>query len=241
MYDREFVKLLITSPFASQLNNEVAERELIDGYKYGVRAAIVAPGQLDLINEVKAKYDNGYSRTGMVIGYPYGGFSTKFKVYLAKLAKENNIDEVDVGINVTAAASGDFEAVRDELKQILDAVEGKVKVIPMLWMVKLPLEVVDRLCEIYIELGITAVKTSAGIHFGYMTEEHIRHIYRKYGDKLSIEVAGKVRTRELAEAMKEEGASFFHTGSWRNMSGYGKDVVFDPYTKDLYYPEEEGV
>ena len=80
MYDREFVKLTITSPFTSTFNHEVARKELVDGYRYGVRSAIVAPGQVDMLNEVKADYDNGYSRTGMAISYPYGGFSTNFKV-----------------------------------------------------------------------------------------------------------------------------------------------------------------
>ncbi len=235
MYDREFVKLTITSPFPSFINNEIAMQELVDGYKYGVRSAIVAPGQVDLINEVKKEHENGYSRTGMVIGYPYGGMSTKYKVYLAKLAMEKQIDEVDVGVNMTAAMSGDFDKVRDELKQMLDAVEGKVKLIPMLWMVKVPFEIVDKLCEIYIELGITSIKTSAGIHFGFMTVEHITYLHKKYGDKIEIEVAGKVRTRELAENMHREGAKYFHMGSWRSVSGIGTDVQYNPATKEVFY------
>lgn len=233
MYDREFVKLTITSPFTSTLNHEVARQELVDGYRYGVRSAIVAPGQVDMLNEVKREHDNGYTRTGMAISYPYGGFSTNFKVYLARLAKEKGIDEIDVGFNVTAAVSGDFETIREEFRQILEAVEGKVRVVPMLWMVKLPFETIDKLCQIYIDLGITAVKTSAGIHFGYMKVEHIQYLYRNYGDKLCIEVAGKVRNRELAEEMHRAGATYFHMGSWRSVSGLGKDVQFDPETKDI--------
>ena len=233
MYDREFVKLTITSPFTSTLNHEVARKELVDGYRCGVRSAIVAPGQVDMLNEVKADYDNGYSRTGMAISYPYGGFSTNFKVYLARQAKEKGLDEIDVGFNVTAAVSGDFDTIRKELELILEAVDGQVRVVPMLWMVKLPFETIDKLCQLYIDLGITAVKTSAGIHFGYMKLEHIQYLYRNYGDKLCIEVAGKVRARSLAEEMYQAGASYFHMGSWRSVSGIGKDVGFDPVTKEI--------
>ncbi len=232
MYDRDFVKRAITSPFASNLTEEVVRQELIDGYQEGVRAAIIAPGQCDLINEIKAEYDNGYTRTGMVIGYPYGGMSTNMKVYLMKLAKEKGIDEVDVAFNVTAAASRDFGAVKKELELLLEAADGQVKVIPMLWMVKFPFEIINELCKIYVDLGIKAIKTSAGIHFGKMQVEHIAWLYNNWGDKLSIEVAGKVRSRETAEAMMDAGAEFFHLGSWRRLSGIGQDIQFDLVTKE---------
>ena len=173
MYDRDFVKRVITSPFVSFMTEDIVRRELIDGYKYGVRSSVIAPGQCDLINEVKAKYDNGYTRTGMVISYPYGGMSTSMKVYLTNLAREKQIDEVDVGFNVTAAASRDFKKVREEMEQILEASRGKVDIVPMLWMVKFPFEIVNELCSIYTDLGVKAVKTSAGIHFGRMQVEHI--------------------------------------------------------------------
>lgn len=237
MYDKEFVKLLVSSPFVSFIPTDISRRDLIEGYKYGLRAQTVPPGLLDVITKVKKEHDNGTTRTGMVIGYPYGGFSKNFKVYLAKEALRYGIDEVDVGINVTAAASGDIETVKDELLAILNAVEGKVKVVPMLWMVKLPFEIVDKLCEMYIEIGITAVKTSAGIHFGSMTLEHIEHIARNYGDKLSIEVAGRCRSRQLAEDMLKAGASYFHSGSWKKMSGIGTDIQFDYDTKITSYEE----
>ena len=61
------------------------------------------------------------------------------KVYLTKYAREKHLDEVDVGFNVTAAASRDFDKVREEMKQIVEAAGGEVKVIPMPWMVKFSL------------------------------------------------------------------------------------------------------
>ena len=237
MYDRDFVKRAITSPFVSYLSEDIVRQELVDGYKNIIRSAIIAPGQCDLINEVKVEYGNGYSRTGMVVGYPYGGMSTNMKVYLTKYAREKHLDEVDVGFNVTAAASRDFDKVREEMKQIVEAAGGEVKVIPMLWMVKFPFEIVDELCRIYVDLGITSVKTSAGIHFGRMQVEHIEWLCNNWGDQLEIEVAGKVRSREIAERMIEAGARFFHMGSWRRLGGIGQDIQFDFNTKETKYGE----
>ncbi len=236
MYDREIVKRLITSPFTSNLDDEVIEKELIAGFQAGVRAQICAPGQIDLLVRLNKKYGNGKTRLGMVIGYPYGGMTTNMKCYLVGEAVKYGLDEADIGFNVTAAASCDFEAVRKEMKAIIDAAQGKIKIIPMLWMVKFPFEIVDGLCRVYRELGIKSVKTSAGIHFGEMQLEHIMWLKRNYPE-LSIEIAGKVRQREKAEAMFAAGADFIHTGSWRKLSGIGVDPAFDFDTKESTFGE----
>ncbi|MEX1307931.1 MAG: hypothetical protein AB1Z19_05355 [Eubacteriales bacterium] len=231
MYDREIVKRLITSPFTSNLDDEIIEKEFIAGFKAGVRSQICAPGQIDLLSRLNKEYGNGQTRLGMVIGYPYGGMSTNMKCFLIKEAVKGGLDEVDVAFNVTAAASYDFEAVKTEMQAIIDAGEGKIRIIPMLWMVKFSFEIVDGLCKVYRELGLKNVKTSAGIHFGEMQLEHISWLHRNYPE-ISIEIAGKVRQREKAEDMFEAGADYIHTGSWRKLSGIGIDPGYDFDTKE---------
>ncbi len=230
MYDKEIVTRLITSPFTSNLDEDIVEKELIAGFQAGVRAQICAPGQLELIVRLKNKYADGKTRVGMVVGYPYGGMTTAMKCFLIKEAARAGLDEVDVGFNVTAAASRDFLAVKTEMERLVEAADGKIKLIPMLWMVKFPFEIVEGLCEIYRELGMTSVKTSAGLHFGEMQLEHILWLRRKFPE-FSIEVAGKVRQREKAEEMFAAGADFIHTGSWRKLSGIGVDPGYDFDTK----------
>ena len=236
MYDREIVKRLITSPFTSNLDDEVIEKELIAGFQAGVRAQICAPGQVDLLVELNKKYGNGKTRLGMVVGYPYGGMTTNMKCFLVKKAVKGGLDEVDVAFNVTAAASYDFDSVEKEMQEIIDAGEGKIRIIPMLWMVKFSFEIVDGLCKVYRKLGLKNVKTSAGIHFGEMQLEHILWMKRNYPE-FSIEIAGKVRQREKAEGMFAAGADFIHTGSWRKLSGIGIDPAFDYDTKESTFGE----
>ena len=63
----------------------------------------------------------------------------------------------------------------------------------------------------------------------------LRGLHNNWGDKLSIEVAGKVRSREVAEDMISAGARFFHLGSWRRLCGIGEDIQFDFDSKQAYY------
>jgi deoxyribose-phosphate aldolase len=237
MYDKEMIARSILSPFTSNYTNELALQETIEGFKNGVRAIVVGPGQLDRIKDAERKYDNGYTRTGMVVGYPFGGHTIEYKQYLVDFAKQKGIDEINYGINITAVKSGDYDTLRKELEAVLKTADKKINIIPMLWMVRLPFDTVDRLCRLYIELGITAVKTSPGIHFGDMKIEHISYLADHYGDRLTIEVAGRVRSREKTEEMTRAGASYFHISQWRRIGGIGQDLQFDFTTKKTDFGE----
>ncbi len=231
MYDSEMYACTVSSPFLSFYGNDLIEKEIIDSYKNKVRSIIVEPYQIPYLKEMEKKYGNGYTRTAMTIGYPYGGLTIRTKVELVRYAVEHEVTEVDVGIDITSMLSGEYEKTRTDLKAMIDAAEGKTLIVPVSWAIKVPLEMLDRLCNMYIELGLTAMKTSPGLHHGSMKVEHIEYIYRHFGDKLEIEVSGRVRTRAMAEKMKAAGATCFHISSWRRMCAGELDIQWDYINK----------
>ncbi len=237
MYDSQMFSRAILSPFLSFCPNDIIEKEIRDGYAKKVRSIIVEPYQVPLLKKVDAECANGITRTGMTIGYPFGGLTTEMKINLIKYAVEWQLDEVDIGININAVLSGDWERTREELRLILEAADGRLNVIPVSWVIKVPFETLDKICQMYIDLGITTVKTNPGLHFGDMKVEHVKYINDHYGDKLEIEVAGRCRTREKAEAMTAVGAKYFHMSQWRRICGEGKDYQFDYATKQGGYGE----
>ena len=237
MYDKEMISRAILSPFISNLDNDLARLETIDGFKQGVRSIVVTPGQVDMIMEIKKQYNNGYTQAGMVVGYPFGGFTRKYKEYLVQYAVEKGIDEIDLGVNITAIKSGDFKTAKEELVSLLKIADGKLNIIPLIWIVRIPLELVDRICQMYIDVGIKSIKTNPGIHFGDMKVEHISYLANHFGDKLLIEVAGRVRSREKAEEMTRLGASYYHMSQWRRIGGIGQDIQFDWNTKKAAFGE----
>lgn len=231
MYDKEMFERAILSPFLSFCPNEIIKQEIEDGFKHNVRSIIVEAYQVPMLKEIRKKYTESTTRIGITVGYPFGGITTDTKIRQALYAVENGLDEIDIGINVHALMSGDWDTVRDDLKAVLEAVDGKLNVIPVSWLVRLSLENIDKLCQLYIDLGIKTMKTSAGLHFGDMKVEHVEYVYKHFGDKLEIEVAGRVRSREKAEAMTIAGASYFHLSQWRRIGGGGQDYAFDYITK----------
>lgn len=237
MYDDEMYGRTVISPFLSYYPNDVIEKEIIDGYNKRVRSIIVEPYQIPMLKEMEKKYGNGYTRTAMTIGYPYGGLTTETKVMLMKYAVEHEVDEVNVGININAILSGDMERAKEDLRQVTEAAEGKSTVVPVSWVIKIPFELVDKICEMYIELGLHAMKTSPGLHHGDMKVEHVEYIHKHFGDKLEIEIAGRCRTRDKAEKMTAAGAECFHISQWRRICGNGQDYQYDYRTKQGGYGE----
>lgn len=235
MYDSEMFGRACTSPFTQFLNNEIIEQEMRDSFRLNVRSCVVEAYQIPRLLEIKKDYPNSTCRVGMVIGYPFGAYSTEVKIEMAKYAVKYGVEEVDLGINITAFLSGDYETVIADLKPVVEILQkANIQIAPVSWLVRLSLQQIDKLCEIYKSLGITSIKTSAGLHFGDMKVEHVDYVHKHYPE-FSIEVAGRCRTREKAEAMRLAGADYFHMSSWRRVCGQGQDAQFNWDTRESYY------
>ena len=231
MYDKEMFERAATSPFLQFCDSDIIDGEMRAGFEHNVKVIIVEPYQIERLLEIAKEYPNSRTRIGMCNGYPFGAYRTNTKVMWTKFAVEHGVHEMAVGININAVLSGDIETAKKDLAAVVEATEGKVEVIPVSWAVRVPFETLDQICEMYIDLGITTMKTSAGLHYGAMQVEHVQYIQRKFGDKLAIEVAGRCRTRETAEAMRAAGAVCFHMSQWRRICGNGYDYQFDYLTK----------
>ncbi len=239
MYDKEMISRCVLSPFGSFYKEEQVRKELTDGYRYGVRSIVVEADQVPMLKEIEKQYGNGYTRTGMVLGYPYGGYTTEIKLKLAEYAIENGIDEVDLGVNIHAFWSNDIETMYRDLKAVVDYADGRLRIAAIAWLIRNSLENIDKIMDTFVRAGVKVIKTNPGGRFGEMKVEHIQYVHTHYPE-IEIEVAGRCRSRETAEKMVEAGASYFHLSSWRRMSGIGEDIQFDYDTKVADYMEYKG-
>ena len=175
----------------------------------------------------------------MVLGYPYGGYTTDIKLKLAEYAIEHGIDEVDLGVNIHAFWSNDIETMYRDLKAVVDYADGRLRIAAIAWLIRNSLENIDKIMDTFVRAGVKVIKTNPGGRFGEMKVEHIQYVHTHYPE-IEIEVAGRCRSRETAEKMVEAGASYFHLSSWRRMSGIGDDIQFDYDTKVADYMEYKG-
>ncbi|OOF61507.1 deoxyribose-phosphate aldolase [Rodentibacter pneumotropicus] len=141
-----------------------------------------------------------------VIGFPLGANTTAVKVFETENAIANGATEVDMVINVGWIKSGKWDAVRDEIKQVLNACNGAVlKVI--LENCLLTKEEIVKACEICRDLNVAFVKTSTGFSKGGATVEDVKLMRQTVGDKIGVKASGGVRDTQTAIAMIDAGAT----------------------------------
>lgn len=170
--------------------------------EYGFVGVCVNPCYVDLAAHLLR--GSGVS-VATVIGFPLGANLTAVKVAEARMAVSQKAGELDMVIQLSAAKQGVWEAVTEDIRQVVAVREDSiVKVI--LETALLTDEEKRRACQAAMEAGAQYVKTSTGF-VGGATEADIRLMKTIVGDKLGIKAAGGIRTRGQAEAMLAAGAA----------------------------------
>ena len=96
-----------------------------------------------------------------VVGFPLGAMDTESKAFEAKKAIENGASEVDMVINIGRLKNKEYDAVREDIRAVKQAVGDKVlKVIIETCL--LTDEEKEKMCDIVCEAGADYIKTSTG-------------------------------------------------------------------------------
>lgn len=142
-----------------------------------------------------------------VIGFPLGATYPEVKVLEAKMAAENHADEVDMVMNISAFKTGDYQAVENEIKMVVEAAQPcPVKVI--IETALLTDDEKRKVCQVVIAGGAKFVKTSTGFAKSGATVSDVLLIKEEIaGSGLGIKAAGGIRDASTAKAMIEAGAT----------------------------------
>jgi len=142
----------------------------------------------------------------VVVGFPLGAASTQAKVFEAKEAIGFGAEEIDMVINLGALKSKDYQAVYDDIRQVVDSCKPrKVKVI--LETTSLTQDEKIIACALAKAAGAAFVKTSTGFGGGGATAEDVALMRRIVGDNVAVKASGGIRTREDAIKMVAAGAN----------------------------------
>ena len=148
-----------------------------------------------------------------VIGFPLGMNLTKTKVAEAVLAVKQGADEVDMVINVGMLKAGHDDYVREEIREIKQAVGHNIILKVIIETCLLTNDEIVRACKAAKEAGADFVKTSTGFSTGGATVEAVRLMRETVGPEMGVKASGGVRTHEDLIAMVEAGANRIGTSS----------------------------
>jgi deoxyribose-phosphate aldolase len=177
--------------------------------QYQFASVCVNPCYVDLAAHLLA---GSGVKVATVIGFPLGATLSVVKAFEAREAVLRKADELDMVMNIGAAKLGLWEAVADDIRQVVAAAgDSKVKVIIETGLLT---DDEKRLaCQAVLTGGAAYVKTSTGFGPGGATVADIQLFKAVVGNQLGIKASGGIRTREQAEAMIAAGATRLGTSA----------------------------
>lgn len=181
-----------------------------EAQKYNLYAVCVNPCYVPL---AKHLLQGTEVKVVTVVGFPLGATFSSVKALEAKTAMEEHADEIDMVMNVSAFKTGDYAAVTEDIRRVVEAAAPcPVKVI--IEAAYLTPREKRTACRIIADGGAKFVKTSTGFGQGGATVEDVK-LLREEADKygLKVKAAGGIRDAETAKAMVEAGADRIGTSA----------------------------
>jgi deoxyribose-phosphate aldolase len=142
-----------------------------------------------------------------VIGFPLGSNTSEIKALETKRSIADGANEIDMVINVSALKDKEYEYVLNDIKTVVDALEGKAILKVILETCLLTEEEKIKGCELSVEAGAHFVKTSTGFSTGGATVEDIALMRKVVGPEIGVKASGGVRDAEGAKAVIDAGAT----------------------------------
>ena len=152
-----------------------------------------------------AEYLAGRVPVCCVVGFPLGAMDTASKAFEAKTAIENGAEEVDMVINIGRLKNGEYDAVREDIRAVKEAVGDKILKVIIETCLLTDAEK-EKMCDIVCEAGADYIKTSTGFSTGGATFHDIELFVRCVAGRCKVRAAGGISTVEDMEKFLELGA-----------------------------------
>jgi deoxyribose-phosphate aldolase len=173
--------------------------------QYGFASVCVNPYWVPLVRE---ELGGSAVKVCTVVGFPLGATSTVAKVAETGAALRAGAQEIDMVINVGALRSGDLDAVKMDIAEVVKAAH------PAGAIVKVILETAllddnqkTTACRLAKEAGADFVKTSTGFGPSGATAHDVELMRRTVGPSMGVKASGGIRTLEDLRTMTAAGAS----------------------------------
>ena len=172
-----------------------------DGVKYGCASVCIPASYV----KQAAEYVDGKIAICTVIGFPNGYDTTAAKCFEAADAVKNGASEIDMVINIGRLKNKEYDAVREDIRAVKEAVGDKVlKVIIETCL--LTDEEKEKMCDIVCEAGADYIKTSTGFSTAGATFHDVELMVKGVHGRCKVKAAGGISTVEDMETFLALGA-----------------------------------
>ncbi len=184
-------------------------RLCLEAKEFGFAVIFVPPCYID---EAVAAVAGTNIRAGIPVGFPLGGHTTATKVAEAREGVARGAQVLDMVINVSRLKSGDYDLVRTDMAEVVQATPGaEHKVI--LETCCLTREEKITACHLAVEAGMDYVKTSTGFSAFGATVEDVRLMKETVAGRAKVKASGGIRDWKTTLAMLEAGADRIGTSA----------------------------
>jgi deoxyribose-phosphate aldolase len=153
-------------------------------------------------------------KTSTVVGFPLGAAMTEVKIHEAEAALRNGAREIDMVIHTGALRSGDYDAVKADIRSVTEVVHGAgalIKVIIEAAVLDDKQKVVA--CTLAKLAGADFVKTSTGFVPGGASAHDVALMRATVGEETGVKAAGGIRSLEDLLLMVRAGANRIGTSA----------------------------
>ncbi|APM40056.1 deoxyribose-phosphate aldolase [Clostridium kluyveri] len=142
-----------------------------------------------------------------VVGFPLGAVTSETKAFEAVQAVNRGASEIDMVINVGYLKSGNYDYVEEDIKTLVNKINGRALVKVIIETCLLNDEEKIIACKLAKKAGADFVKTSTGFNMSGATSEDVALMYDAVSPNLKVKASGGIRTYEDAIKMINAGAS----------------------------------
>jgi deoxyribose-phosphate aldolase len=157
---------------------------------------------------VKAELSGSPVKVCTVVGFPLGATSTEAKVAETAVALRAGAQEIDMVINVGALRSGDTEAVKADIHEVVKVSHAAGAIVKVILETALlddnQKAIASTLCKL---AGADFVKTSTGFSTAGATAHDVALMRQIVGPEMGVKASGGIRTLSDFRTMAAAGAS----------------------------------
>jgi len=205
----ELVRMIDVACLKPEYDETLVRQACRDALKYGYAAVFVMPSWIPLVADL---LKGSEVKVGAPVGFPLGTHTTLVKVLETRDALANGAQEIDVMLNVAALKSGDLDFVRQDLRSVVEASQGRLTKV-ILETCLLTDEEKRSACRIAEEAGADFVKTSTGFGLQGATAADVRLMRLAVSARVRVKAAGGIGSLDQVVELYQAGATRFGIGT----------------------------